>query len=118
MIQKYMNNIGYLHKRVTTDNEPDWDDDSTAFYCNRETVSVSAWNPQANVSSGTLEEIIKTTAQLNFEINDKIAFFPQPLNDVNSGDASLITAIEPKPIMEQGNKHRTEQYYEYRITIA
>ena len=118
MIQKYMNNIGYLHKRVTTDNEPVWDQDSTPFYCNRETVKVSAWNPQGNISSGTLDEVIKTTTQLNFEINDKITFFSQPLNDVNSGDASLITSIEPKPIMEMGNKHRSVQYYEYWITIA
>jgi hypothetical protein len=117
MREKYTNNIAYLHKRTATDNTVNWDENGTPFYCNREVVKKSRWNPQANTYAGTAEEVLKTTTQLVFEVNDKITFFSQPLNDVNFGDASLISAIEPIPYMERGNKQLNENYYEYRITI-
>ena len=113
----YKNDVAYLHKRIITDNTADWDEDGTPFYCNRESVKRSKWNPQANTYSGSLEEIIKTTTQLEFEINDKITFESTPLNDTDNGDVSIISAINPKPIMGKGNKHRKQVYYEYWITI-
>jgi len=114
----YKNNIAYLHKRITTDNTINWAEDGTPFYCNRESVKKSRWNLQANTYAGTAQEIIKTTTQLNFEVNDKITFTKTPLNDVNNGDFSLIGAIDTKPYMERGNKHRSQTYYEYWITKA
>jgi len=116
--EKYTNNLAYLHKRVTTDNTPDWEVDGTAFYCNRETIKVSNWNPIAGVEAGTVSEGLKTTTQLNYEVNDKITFHKQPYNNVNMGDFSLIGAIDPKPIYERANKDRNTQYYEYWITKA
>jgi hypothetical protein len=115
---KYKNNVAYLHKRVTTDNVAEWEVDGTAFYCNRVMVKVNKWTPMAGVSAGTVEEILKTTTQLNYEVNDKITFTKQPLNNENMSDFSIIGAIEPKPYLEVGNKHRNRQYYEYWITKA
>ena len=112
----YKNNVAYLHKRITTDNTPDWEVDGTPFYCNRVNVKVSKWTPIAGFDSGTVVEVLKTTTQLNFERNDKITFQRLPYNDVNNGDFSMIGEIEPKPILEEGNKHRNKQYYEYWIT--
>lgn len=118
MREKYTNNIAYLHKRTATRNEPDWSEDGTPFYCNRVSVKKSRWNPQANTYAGTVEEIIKTTTQLNFEVNDKITFIKTPYNDANNGDFSLIGDINPKPYMERDNKQRKETYYEYWISKA
>jgi hypothetical protein len=112
-IQKYKNNIAYLFKRVRTDNTLEWQAEGTAFYCNRETVNKTIWNGMSNVSHGTTTELIKTTTQLEFEINDKISFVKNP----NPNDIGLISEINPKPFMEQGNKHRRVNYYEYWITI-
>ena len=67
-------------------------------------------------SKRSLFPLLVQTIQLN-KLNPNVLVEPF-VGGGNIGDASLITAIEPKPIMEQGNKHRTEQYYEYRITIA
>lgn len=114
----YTNNIAYLHKRVATENEPDWELDGIPFYCNRVTVKKSRWNPQANTYTGSAEEIIKTTTQLSFEVNDKITFNKQPYNDANMGDFSMIGAVEPKPYMPRDNKQRNDSYYEYWITKA
>lgn len=114
--EMYKNNVAYLHKRITIDNTIDWEEDGAPFYCNLVNVKKSRWNPQANTYAGTAEEILKTSTQLPFEVNDKITFQKLPYNDVNSGDFSLIGAVEPKPILEKGNKHRNKQYYEYWIT--
>jgi len=114
----YTNNIAYLHKRITTDNIPDWETDGKAFYCNRESVTVTKWTPMANQQAGTVTEVIKTTTQLNFEVNDKITFHKQPYNNENDGDFSMIGALNPKPYMERGNKQQNTNYFEYWITKA
>lgn len=117
MRELYKNNIAYLHKRVTTDNTNDWETEGTPFYCNKEIIKKTKWNPIAGVYAGTAEEVIKTTTQLSFEVNDKITFHKQPYNDVNMGDFSLISAIDPKPYLDKGNKYRKQAYYKYWITI-
>lgn len=114
----YKDYVAYLHKRVTTDNEPDWEEHGTPFYCNKESIKKSRWNPQANTFAGTAEEIIKTTTQLEFEINDKITFIKTPYNDATNGDFSMIGTIEPKPMLTKGNKFRNREYFEYWITKA
>ncbi len=67
---------------------------------------------------GTMVEILLSTTQLSYEVNDKVAFSPQPLNSINEADTSVISAVDPRPIMGRGNKHRSQVYYDYRITIA
>jgi|LGVE01.1.fsa_nt_gb hypothetical protein len=112
----YKDFVAYLHKRVTTDNTATWDEIGIPFYCNREAIKKSRWHLQANTYAGTAEEILKTSTQLEFEINDKITFIKTPYNDANNGDFSMIGAIDKKPILTKGSKHRNRDYFEYWIT--
>jgi len=114
----YKENVAYLHKRDTRDNTPDWATDGEPFFCNRVSVKHTRWTPQSNTPIGTVEEIIKTTTQLNFEVNDKITFQRQSYNNANIGDFSMIGAVDPKPMNQMGNKHRNKTFYEYWITKA
>ena len=75
-------------------------------------------NQMSNVYKTQATEIYKTTSQLNFDINDRIAFTATPRNDADYSDFSHIKDIEEKPYLGGGNKHRTVTYKEYWLTLS
>ncbi len=122
MIQKYKNKIAYLFKMeqlikdgsfITT-----WEDEGTAFYCNKESKTRMIQTHMAGQYSSATDDIIKTVSQLNFVEGDRIAFTKFPKNDVNNADFSIIKSVKALPLRENGSKHRTQDYYEYWITIT
>jgi len=118
MREKYKNNVAWLFKRITTDGSTiKWEEDGTAFYCNKEIVKKSRLNAMSNQYKSVATEVVKTTTQLNFENNDRIAFTPEPRNNADFNDFSLITDIDEKPYMERGNKFRTTTYKEFWLTL-
>ena len=118
MREKYKKNIAYLFKRKIVDNTPTYDVDGTPFYCNKEMVKKTRANPMANQYKSGMEEVIKTTTQLNFEQNDRIAFTPSPRHNADNSDFSVIIGIDEKPYMEKGNKYRNTTYKEFWLRLS
>ena len=118
MREKYKNNIAYLFKRTVVDNTATWDETGIPFYCNKETVKRSRQNAMAGYYKSVAEEVLKTTTQINFEQNDRIAFTPTPTHDANGSDFSIIIGIDEKPYMERGNKFRNVTYKEFWLRLS
>jgi len=118
MREKYKNNVAWLFKRITTDGTVSWEVDGAPFYCNQETVKKSRFNAMANQYKSVADEIVKTTTQLNFETNDRIAFTPEPRNNADFHDFGIIINIDEKPYMERGNKFRNTVYKEFWLTLS
>lgn len=122
MRQKYKDEIAYLFKKVQiikgNTKVPSWEVDGTPFYCDLVAKNSSLMSPISGAYSSTTSIIIKTTAQLDFIEGDRIAFTPNPSNDVDTNDFSLIQSVEWKPYLQKGDKHRNVKYYEYWISTT
>lgn len=118
MREKYRENIAYLFKKVMIDNTLEWEEEGTAFWCNRESKKTYSSDPMTGVKIISDDEIVKTTTQLDFKPNNRISFTKTPRNDANYNDFSTIQTIDVKPYKEKGNKHRTVLYNEYWITVT
>ena len=117
MYQKYKTRIAFLHKRTTNDDGfPIPEEQGVPFYCDVKTVSVRERNPLANSIRISSNRTVLTTRQLNFEKEDYITFQKVPKNDVNMADFSLIKDIDKIPYQE--SKHRTVEYFEYKLVIS
>ena len=118
MREKYKRNNAWLFKRVITDNKPTYEETGIHFYCNKEVVKKSIANPMANQYKSVMEEVVKTTTQINFEENDRIAFTDTPRHNADFSDFSVIIAIDEKPYMERGNKFRNVTYKEFWLRLS
>ena len=118
MREKYKNNVAWLFKRITVDNTPTYEKDGTPFYCNKETVRKSRMDPMANQYKSVADEVLKTTTQLDFATNDRIAFTPEPRNNADFNDFSVIVSMNEMPYMERGNKFRNVTYKEFWLTLS
>lgn len=122
MFNKYTDDIAYLIKRIDVDNTITYEVEGNAFYCNRDTKVKSVLNAMTGVRMQSVEEILKTTAQVpmfvnweeSFSIHYKIAFTPNPTED----DLSMIIKVDSKPLYAHGNKHRNANYKDFTITIS
>jgi len=114
----YKNNIAYLFKRITSDNTPTYSTEGIPFWCNKETVKKTRFNPMSNQYKSGTEEVVKTTTQLDFATNDRVAFTPTPRHDANNSDFGTIINIDEKPYMEKGNKYRTVTYKEFWLRLS
>ncbi len=118
MRDKYKRNNAWLFKRITVDNTATYEVDGTHFYCNKETVKKTRFNAMANQYKSVAEEVIKTTTQLDFAENDKIAFTPTPRLNADADDFSIIIGIDEMPYMERGNKFRNVAYKEFWLRLS
>ena len=126
MKQKYTQKIGYLYKKKpyikdATKSYKDADtheSEGTPFYCSEFQKTRRVEVPMSNAYRTVTETILKTTAQLDFEEHDRIAFVENPQNNVNDQDFSNIVSARQIPILEKGAKYRRQDYYEWEITIS
>jgi len=118
MREKYKNNVAWLFKRKIIDNTPTYEVDGIPFYCNKETRKRSVLSPMSNTFKSVTTEVYKTTTQLDFAENDKIAFTQTPINDATTADFTIIIAVDEKPYLEKGNKQRTVTYKEFWLTLS
>ena len=118
MREKYKNNVAWLFKRSVVDNTPTYAIEGIPFYCNKEMNKKTRFNAMANVYKSVAEEVIKTTTQLDFAENDKIAFTPTPILNASGDDFSVIIGIDEIPYMERGNKFRNVTYKEFWLRLS
>ena len=118
MREKYKNNDAYLFPHIEDSNPVAWEEDGIHFYCNKEIVKKTRSNPMANQYKSATEEVIKTTTQLDFKNNDRVAFTQTPIHNADGSDFSVIISKEEKPYMERGNKFRKETYKEFWLTLS
>ena len=66
MRNRYRDNVGYLFKRIKDDNTISYQQIGQGFQYNKEQKKRGMIIPQTGVFMSARDEIIKTTAQLNF----------------------------------------------------
>lgn len=121
-LNKYTNDIAYLIKRVEVDETITYEVEGSAFYCNRDSKVKSSVDPMTGMRMQSVEEILRTTAQIPtfinwedpFSVHYKIAFTSTPTDD----DLSMIIKVDSKPLYAHGNKHRNVNYKDFTITIS
>ena len=114
MRQKYTNLIAYYFPRLEDDNDISYSQIGQSFYCNREIKNKSSLNPMTGTYMTSVNEIVKTTTQLNFKEHGRISFKANATDD----EYSMIIAINVKPLLDRGAKYRNGSLNEYWITIA
>jgi len=113
MREKYTDNIGYLFKRDKSDNTIAYSQMGIPFYFNREIKTKQSLDPMTGVKMASTIEILKSTTQISFEENDRVAFVSNPTED----DYEMMITVIPKPLLGRGNKHG-QIHNEYWITIT
>ena len=114
MIHKYTDNIAYLFKKNTTDNDLTYEVDGIIFQYNLVKKFRKHIDPITNTYITDTSMVYRTDWQLDFKMGDKIANAKSPTED----DFSVINTADDKPIHTAGNKHRTRDYFEYDLTIV
>lgn len=113
MIHKYTDNFAYLFKKVTTDNDLTYEETGKIFQYNKVIKKRRLQDVMTGQFVPSTEKLYRTDWQLDFAMGDKISYTKIPTED----DFDIIESAIDTPIMQEGNKHRTKQYYDYDLTL-
>ena len=114
MIHKYTDNIAYLFKKITTDNDLEFEVTGQIFQYNKIIKKRKLQDVMTGQFVMATEEIYRTDWQLDFKTGDKIAYTNLPTED----DHNIIKDSIDTPIMNEGNKHRKQQFYDFDLTLT
>ena len=114
MLHKYTDNIGYRFKRIDVENDLTYSTEGEIFQYNKIIKTRKLLDPLTNTYITDTTEVWRTDWQHNFKATDKLSFTNRPTED----DYTVIVSIIDKPILTEGNKHRTKEYYDYDITVS
>ena len=114
MLHKYTDNIAYLFKRSTVNNDLTYSAEGQIFQFNKIKKSRRSLDALTNTYITSTDEVWRTDWQLDFKMHDKVAMTNTPTED----DFSMIVLADDKPILTEGNKHRTKEYYDYDLTVT
>jgi hypothetical protein len=114
MIHKYTDNIAYLFKKDDTDNDLVFEVTGKIFQYNKVMRKRRLQDMMTGQFVMSTEEVYRTDWQLGFKTGDKISFTKIPTED----DSTIIDSVIDTPIMQEGNKHRKQEYYDYDLTLV
>ena len=114
MIHKNTQNIAYLFKKDNTDNDLEYEVDGRIFQYDVVLKKRRVENVMTGQFVTETDEVWRTDWQRDFKMGDKVSHLKIPTED----DFRVIESAIDSPIMQEGNKHRTQVYYSYDLMLT